>query len=407
MKRPLIQILSGSHLCNNPRVVKEADALAGAGFEVEVLGCLHSDQQEAEDREILAGRPWRYVACADLRGRSPGDWLRRHRWRMGQAIAGQLAKRAGVSTAAQLGGWRRSILRRARARPASLCIVHSAATLWVGMQLWARGGNVGVDMEDWFSREHVAPHPVDLIAGWERFLLGHAAHTSCPSRSMAEALAEAYDCRPPVVVHNSFPPPKEPRVAEIKAPQSVHWFSQTIGPGRGLETLFRAMAHARAEFSVHLRGQHTEETRRWIHGAVSAPLRERITLHRPTTNRALPAAIARFELGFAGELPTRPSYDLTITNKILQYLEAGLPVLASDTRGQREVARAAPDAVFLFPADDAVSLAGHIDRLLASPNALREASAAARAAARTCFGWQSSAERLVRSVENAVSHPRP
>jgi len=45
--------------------------------------------------------------------------------------------------------------------------------------------------------------------------------------------------------------------------------------------------------------------------------------------------IAEHDIGFAGEMPHCRSRDLTVTNKILQYLLAGLAVVASGTAGQR------------------------------------------------------------------------
>ena len=47
--------------------------------------------------------------------------------------------------------------------------------------------------------------------------------------------------------------------------------------------------------------------------------------------------IATYDVGLALEPNTPLNKDLTISNKILQYLNAGLAVFATPTQGQREV----------------------------------------------------------------------
>jgi glycosyltransferase involved in cell wall biosynthesis len=97
------------------------------------------------------------------------------------------------------------------------------------------------------------------------------------------------------------------------------------------------------------------------------------------------------------------SRDLTVTNKILHYLLAGLAVVASDTSGQREVARQAPDAVFLYPSGDAVVLAARLNALLESPETLERAKAAALRAAEKTFCWERQESRLLEGVSHALA----
>jgi glycosyltransferase involved in cell wall biosynthesis len=112
--------------------------------------------------------------------------------------------------------------------------------------------------------------------------------------------------------------------------------------------------------------------------------------------------IAEHDIGFAGDLPTIRSRDLTVTNKILQYLLGGLAVVASDTAGQREVAEKAPGAVLLYPSGDSVALAAQLNALLNSPQRLQGAKAAALQAAQTVFCWERQEQVLVDLVERAL-----
>ena len=47
-----VVLLSGNPLCHNPRVVKEAEALASAGHEVEVLGSGTNPEYRERDAKL-------------------------------------------------------------------------------------------------------------------------------------------------------------------------------------------------------------------------------------------------------------------------------------------------------------------------------------------------------------------
>jgi glycosyltransferase involved in cell wall biosynthesis len=315
-----------------------------------------------------------------------------NRWQMGQAVAG--------------------LARAARRSPADLFIAHSEAGMVVAKDLHLRGRSVGLDMEDWFS-EDLLPEarrtrPLKLLRTTERYLLQNAVHSSCPSHAMSEALAREYGCRAPVVVYNAFPWDSRRGLDGLRKDRfegesrSIHWYSQTLGPGRGLEDLFAALPHLRHDVAIHLRGRQTRGFAEWMHARVPERWRATIRLHDIVESEELLSRIAEHDIGFAGEQTFCRSRDLTVTNKILHYLLGGLAVVASDTTGQREVAAAAPGAVTLYAAGNAAALAAALDRLLSSPGTLQQAKAAALRAAQGPFCWETVAQRLVRSVE-AVS----
>ena len=79
--------------------------------------------------------------------------------------------------------------------------------------------------------------------------------------------------------------------------------------------------------------------------------------------------------------------NLTITNKILQYSNAGLAVVASDTAGQREVLGRAGGAGIAVPLDNAEALARVLDSLLADRAALAKLGTDEKLARFAQGGW--------------------
>src|ERR1700733_11778003 len=62
-----ICIVSQSHLCRNPRVLKESIALSEAGYAVTVLTSIYSEELLNEDLSLLKGSNIRYIFYNDMR----------------------------------------------------------------------------------------------------------------------------------------------------------------------------------------------------------------------------------------------------------------------------------------------------------------------------------------------------
>jgi hypothetical protein len=417
-----IVIASGDHLCSIPRVIKEADALASAGFEVHVLGGAYQADLKVRDAELAAGRPWFYRQAYDLTNSTVRRlWLKTQR-RLGILLWTKLR----YANALQIFYGTGAVARAIGELNGDLTIAHWEAALPGTVRRLARGNRVGVDMEDWFSEDLLpsarASRPIDLLASFEKRLLTEGVHSTCPSGPMADALVARYGCRRPLVIRNVFSSserqaldgewkdrtgmkgrragntPTTDRPADV--PVSIHWYSQTIGPGRGLEELMEAAEGLQGDFEIHLRGGEGGYGS-WLDELAVTSLRPRIHIHNLVHNDELLSRIAEHDIGFAGERTEPPSRDLTVTNKFYQYLQGGLAVVASATAGQKEGAREAPGAVMLYQPGDVEGLRQALQRLLDDRAKLRAMRAAAwEAGGRLC--WENEAPKLVESVERVL-----
>ena len=377
-------LLTGNPLCHNPRVLKEADALADCGIEVEVLGSGASPAYRPRDAKLTTGKRWKFTGLM-----SDPSAVEKLISRAQRYLGNQAHRWLGWENHWQLGPMAELLLKEGRKRKADLYIAHSEAGMWAAEQLRKDGKRVGVDMEDWFS-EDLLPEarrarPIRLLKELEKNLLCHGVHSSCTSEAMADALVEAYGCRRPAVIQNVFPAKdretidgkwkdrpgmarwmssNDPQAARPKeAPVSIHWFSQTVGPGRGLETLFQALDGQEGNWELHLRGN-LKGYEKWLEKVCPTGLRARLKVHGLVENEELLSRIAEHDIGFAGELSEPPSRNLTITNKFFQYLQAGLAVVASDTGGQIEGASEAEDAVGVFKVGNEPELRGRMTELI-------------------------------------------
>jgi len=402
-----ICIVTGSHLCRNPRVVKEAHALAEVGYDVTVLGPIFNDDLRIEDRTLLDGAAWTHRASVDLRSPVQGNWARLQR------KLGTYWTRFGGESPNALGYGVKQSLRQARRMNADLYIGHEEVGLWVVWKLQKEGFLVGADFEDWHTRDLLPEdrhgRPMKLLEQVESDLLQTAGHRTTTSKAMAQAMAEAYNAPPPAVVYNAFPWSDRESIDGTSRDRdgsgrvSLHWVSQTIGPGRGLETLCSALSRVRTPLQVHLRGQCRSDYRSTLDDIFPTENGHTLHIHGLVSPNDLLNHVAEHDIGLALE-PHEPDNKLyTISNKILHYLLGGLAVVATDTAGQQEVAEAAGAAVRLCPPNDPEELARQLFALVETEDSLKRAQQDALRAARETFCWEQQVPRLLNSVDHALA----
>lgn len=399
-QRASILIVSNGALCRNPRTLKEATTLGNAGYSVTVLTVRNHGASEAIDVELTRGASWRrelvdllVPGVRTLGTRACTWWARKAarwcRWQSPTAL-----------------GPYRGLLRRARSLPADLTIVHNEVAHCVGLKLLGEGRRVAADFEDWHSEDLLpadrAHRPLGLLRANERALLQRAVHVTTTSSALADAMHARYGGRRPVVITNSFPISAAPTPRSLATPPKLLWFSQTVGRGRGLEPFIRTWNLTQHPSELIVVGETSPEYRAELLGLVSSR-GPGITFLPAVPPDELPALIARHDVGLALEDGSIRNRDLTITNKILQYLNGGLAVVASDTAGHREVLAREPECGLILPLNDPAVAARQLDRLLANRAEIEPRQLAARRLAERVYCWEREAPRLLAVVETSLA----
>ncbi len=224
---------------------------------------------------------------------------------------------------------------------------------------------------------------------------------------MAQALASAFDTDAPTCVYNVFPFAErctldgEWRDRVDRQRPSLHWFSQTIGPGRGLEMLCDALSRIASPFELHLRGRCQADYEAALRQRLRPEQREQLIIHATVPNGELLSRIAEHDIGLALESCDYPSRDLTVSNKLFQYLQGGLALIATQTQGQAEVVAVARCGR-LVPPDDTAALTQAIAELLNDLEKRQREQQAALAAAQHTFCWERMEARVVSAAETAL-----
>lgn len=393
-----ICLVGATHACHNPRLLREADSLAEAGHDVRVVAPCYMEELAQKDERQIARRGWRYQRVdfrpTGLRGRQISGFIRGRRRLAQELFRGvKSARVAEYSYTAALP----ELIALAAGEWSDWFVAHSQAALPVAAAAASRRqARLGFDCEDLLAEGH--SDPTDVVRLIEDKYLPRCSYISTPSKCIADYLMQHYGVDAPLVLYNVFPlsladgllpPAQRPASQTLR----LHWFSQTIGSGRGLEDAFAAVALLGAGVELHLRGL---ADMAYVEGLTSRyNLQNKIFIHEPTDHDDLIRTMEGFDVGLALELSGDGNYSRTVTNKIGSYLLAGLAIAASDTPGQRELMREVGDTGFLYPSGEPQALATGLSHWLKDHVALRAAQQAAWDTARREFCWDREKEKLL------------
>jgi glycosyltransferase involved in cell wall biosynthesis len=400
-------LVGATHPCHNPRLIREADSLVSAGHDVRVIAPSFVVELRERDERLMKRRSWR-LDVIDFCPGGLGGAYRAYKARGGRRLFEEmfrLTQRSTLVDRAYIPALT-AMTAAACAEPADWFIAHSHRALPIAVEAARKWkSKVGFDCEDLLALNNSdAPDIVELL---EKNYLPQCDYVSVPSKSIAAELTKTHRDLTPVVLYNVFPlslvngmsPPNSRNRSEKLR---LYWFSQTIGPGRGVEDALKAARLLGDKVEVHLQGnwaQGYETTVRQL----ARELRVSLHVHTVVDHDLFVQQMDQFDVGLALEPLENRNAALTQSNKIGSYFLAGLAIAATDTPGQREVMEQAPNAGFIYPAGNPQLLADGLRGWLNDRNALSAAKQAAWEAARSGFSWDFEKEKFFAALQTGSS----
>lgn len=387
-------LVTSTQPSSNPRAVKEADALAEAGYDVHLIGAHRAEWASASDARLLASRSWKATVVDWRRDVDPWlFWKSRVRHRAARACM----KVPGVidrCLPAAAGRLTPELTRLAVNTPADLYIAHNCGGLpAAAAAARAHGALLGFDAEDFHSGEFSAADRSTYrvaVEQTESQFIPICDYLTAASPGIADAYAPLVRGRHPVCIFNVFPlacrPDTRP-VGHVGGPVTLYWFSQTIGPQRGLEDVVRAMGTLNdGDVELHLRGTWWPGYRDAFMAVAAAcgVAPTRVVSHEAGHPDDMVRLAARFDIGLALEPGRSPNNDIALSNKIFTYLLAGCAVIGTTTAGQRGLLAGNPAAARGYAPGDVAGLRAVLGEWAGD----REALAAAR-----CAAWELGEKR--------------
>lgn len=398
----------------NPRVVKEAQALIERGYQVAVICGEHGGWASEFEKNLLP------PSCEIFQVRyGPGTPIvGRVRQKMLRIISSTLLRlglgRLGLATLAHsdIAQDLRTIAIRT---PADLYIAHYVAALPAAMSASKMNdAKYAFDAEDF----HMGDLPDvekfrlerSIIRTIEEACLKGCAYVSAASPGIANAYALEYKIPIPKVVLNVFPKTQAPsRVTSrgvVEPGPSVYWFSQTIGPNRGLECIVAALSFSQAKPHLYLRGTPDRAfVERLLQIAGRSGVEERVHILPPAAPSELERLASEYDVGVVAETGSTRNRSIALTNKNFTYLIAGIPAVLSSIPAHISLSKLIPGAAIIYENGNPEDLARALDELLLSSEALKSAREKAYEYGMATFNWEFEKQKLVSLVTGAVGRP--
>lgn len=406
-----ISMIVWNPFLNDARVLKEAQTLQAAGFRV-VVHALHTPGVTRERETLPDGV--RVVRVA----RSPLWRLRKRRperraddsgtaARPEEVVAPQTPVRQLLKLVARLWTHAWLAIRLVGSRPDAIHAhdVNVLPTAWLAARLRRvplvyDAHEISTDREGYRAFR-------GLVAWLERRIMPGAAATITTTDTRARFFARAYGIPRPLVLQN------RPRRADIPASERIRdtlglsepWpivlYQGGLQPGRGLPRLVEAAAEVPNAYFVFIGGGRQEKELRALVDRLG--LARRVRFIPTVALDELPAYTASADIGVQPIENTCLNHFSTDSNKLFEYVIAGLPIVASRLP---EIARVVNqhDLGLLVPPGDTRALAKAIGRLVDNPDLRERFRDQARRASHTLH-WEAQEAALVALYAGVLPAP--
>lgn len=240
---------------------------------------------------------------------------------------------------------------------------------------------------------------VAAYATLERDHIRHADAVVTVSEPLAELLERDHDLprRPTVVLNAPMVVPGEREVPTLRQvtgvaePTPLLVYGGGVNAARGVDTAVRALAALPDAHLVVVTNRVNYVVRALLELAEDLGVADRVHLADYVAAHDVPRYFADASVGLSTLLHS-PNHDVALTNKFCEYLQAGLPIVTSDTPAQARLVTEL-DLGAVYPAGDADALAEAVRAVLADRDRLR-ARISGDAELRHRFSWAAQVEVL-------------
>lgn len=256
--------------------------------------------------------------------------------------------------------------RRLEAIEADIYFGHNIETLLPVCRAASRRGALSMfDSMEFYSDMGDSQDDTDrkIIHRIQQACLRKCALILASSDEMADALATSYPIAKPVALYNV--PPIDPSYHRCgHQGLALYWRNSTLGFGqRGLDDALQALAQVADDVTLHLQGQLPADNGAALKARIqSLGLGERVFIHGRYSPPQAVRMASQYCVGLCLERSGVKNHHLTVSNKIFDYMMAGLVVIASDLPSLRTVIERSNGGL-LFEPGNAVDLAARVTEL--------------------------------------------
>ncbi|MCC8425737.1 glycosyltransferase [Mucilaginibacter sp. UR6-11] len=400
-----VVLISSGQPSLNPRLIKEADSLCDAGYDVTVLYAYWNDWGTVFDRQLIPLKKWKAVRIAGDPQQQKSTYLfskitHRAAKYINRVTGGKLFTNIAIARSAGL------LKEAAKKHRADLYIAHNLGALPSAASAAKLYNKVcGFDAED-FHRYETSDDSnnaeVMLKTKIEDQYLPQVNYFTTSSPQIAEAYQQLYPQLKPVVLLNVFPKIETAtKKVEKKGPVKLFWFSQTIGPNRGIDDAVKALQLLnKTDFELHLLGKLPPGSEKFISSLIDSDIN--LQIHNPVPPDELAGFASQFDIGLALEPGFSINNNIALSNKLFTYMQAGLAIVASDTTAQHDFMTKNATIGHVYPKGDVGVMAAILRNYHQHSAQLANAQNEALRLAKQQYNWETEGLKFLAIVKQTL-----
>lgn len=413
MRKLNIVLLTSGQPSVNPRLVKEADALFAKGHNVTVIYQYWDIWAQKADTILLKNKKWTAICVAGTPETSKIVYFLS---KLSHKISRLLLPKFGLKYTLPEQAISRScylLYIEALKHKADIYIGHNpgalAPTVWAAKKKKVK---CGFDAED-FHRNERSNDPnnsdVKLKTYLENKYFPQLNYLITASPQITDEYKKFFPDLKPTTILNVFPKYKGSKSMPYTTdnPLKLFWFSQKIGPDRGLQDVFKALKILEKEtLEFHILGKPRPTIKAQFDELIESLKfnnKPSILYYEPMDGETLMHFTAQFDIGLALEPGFSRNNEIALSNKLFTYINVGLATIVSNTIGQKAFIDTNPEIGKSYPAGNPEALANQIKHYLDHPIELNTAKLKAYQAAQTLYNWEVESEKIVALVEGQFS----
>jgi glycosyltransferase involved in cell wall biosynthesis len=402
-----IVLVSSGQPSLNPRLVKEADSLADAGYQVTVIYQYWNHWGTQLDKKLLPGKKWKAIRV----GGSPDEnkrvyWYSRLRHKLGQKITGVFGVKSPFAEMA-IGRCTNLLIQEASKHNADLYIAHNLAALPAAVKAAKKNkSKCGFDAED-FHRYEVSDNNAELDVRLKTYIedkyLPHVNYLTTSSPLISDAYQKLYALSP-LTLLNTFPMEKPVEAVSTREDEKLKlfWFSQTVSSDRGVADCIKALQLIdKPDIELHLLGYASDSIKQQLSDAAGSKVA--LFFHEPIPSDEIIAFASQFDIGLAMEAGVPFNRDICLTNKIFTCVQAGLAIIASDTSAQSQLLNKYPGIGSIYQKGNIQSLADAISYYNQNRAQLLSSRAKSSAIAKEELNWEHESQKFLSLIKNIIT----
>jgi len=402
-----VVIVSTGQPSTNPRMLKEADALFTAGYDVTLLYSHWSNWGANADEHILEAKPWKHQLVGGSNTRNKLTYfISKLRFKLVNKFTAFFKKEMRLSRNYP------ELLNKTIKTAADIYIGHNLATLPIVCKAAKKNHALCFfDFEDFHHGEH-AKNSADFLfkKEIEKSYIPLLDGATMASKLIQNEYLKLFPSIKSVAIDNVFPlefintnfKPYKPG-EQLK----IFWFSQTIGKDRGLENILDALKILKvkgANFRLTLLGNLPTIYENELFADLKIKdLEADVEILKPVEPNEIFQIAGTHHIGLATETGHTLNRDICLTNKIFNYLLSGNAILLSDTKAQKDFYQNNKECCKIYKRNHTDEIVNHLMEWINSPKLLNEQRLASLALAKEKYNWEQESKKLIHFYDEMTS----